>query len=140
MVAGVAEYAKRLQRDCRFTIIETRTADRKKDQPVARYQEEEGRGLISSIVPGARVVALDLGGNAWSTEDLAGKLEQWSQQAGHVQFLIGGPDGLSAQCLALANEHFALSRLTFPHFMVRVMLAEQLYRALMVNNNHPYHK
>ena len=121
-------------------ILEIKTSDRKKKQSVATYQEEEAKLIGSHLISGARVIAMDSGGKIWSTEQLAGKVEAWSQQTNHFQFVIGGPDGLSDAIVSRADETWSLSNLTFPHFLVRVLLAEQIYRALMLNANHPYHK
>ncbi len=137
---GVDEYAKRLGRDVNFNTVEIKVADRKKKQPVDTYQEEEGKGLLAKVDSGARVVALDRSGKSWSTEQLAEKLEDWSQLTNHLQFMIGGPDGLAKKCLEASDDVWSLSSLTFPHFLVRVLLAEQIYRAMMINAHHPYHK
>ena len=140
MVQGIEQYSSRIKRDCRFQILEIKTSDRKKKQSVATYQEEEARLIGSHLISGARVIAMDSRGKIWSTEQLAGKVEAWSQQTNHFQFVIGGPDGLSDAIVSRADETWSLSNLTFPHFLVRVLLAEQIYRALMLNANHPYHK
>ena len=137
---GLDEYLPRLKGHCQFSITEIRTADRKRSKPVAAYKQEEGKGMLSAIEKGAQVIALDGTGNNWSTEQFAQKIQDWSQQTNHFQFLVGGPDGLSDECRQRADTQWSLSNLTFPHFMVRVFLAEQIYRALMFNNNHPYHK
>ena len=140
MVQGIEQYSSRIKRDCRFQILEIKTSDRKKKQSVATYQEEEAGLIGSHLISGARVIAMDSRGKIWSTEQLAGKVEAWSQQTNHFQFVIGGPDGLSDAIVSRADEIWSLSNLTFPHFLVRVLLAEQIYRALMLNANHPYHK
>ena len=140
VVQGIAQYSSRIKRDCRFQILEIKTSDRKKKQSVATYQEEEAKLIGSHLISGARVIAMDSGGKIWSTEQLAGKVEAWSQQTNHFQFVIGGPDGLSDAIVSRADETWSLSNLTFPHFLVRVLLVEQIYRALMLNANHPYHK
>ena len=140
MVQGIEQYSSRIKRDCRFHILEIKTSDRKKKQSVATYQEEEARLIGSHLISGARVIAMDSRGKIWSTEQLAGKVEAWSQQTKYFQFVIGGPDGLSDAIVSRADEIWSLSNLTFPHFLVRVLLAEQIYRALMLNANHPYHK
>jgi len=140
VVQGIEQYSSRIKRDCRFQILEIKTSDRKKKQSVATYQEEEARLIGGHLISGARVIAMDSRGKIWSTEQLAGKVEAWSQQTNHFQFVIGGPDGLSDAIVSRADETWSLSNLTFPHFLVRVLLAEQIYRALMLNANHPYHK
>ena len=129
-----------MKRDCRFQILEIKTSDRKKKQSVAIHQEEEAKLIGGHFNSGARVIAMDSRGKIWSTEQLAGKVEAWSQQTNHFQFVIGGPDGLSDVIINRADEIWSLSNLTFPHFLVRVLLAEQIYRALMLNANHPYHR
>lgn len=129
-----------MKRDCRFQTLEIKTSDRKKKQSVAAHQKEEAKLIGSHLNSGARVIAMDSRGKIWSTEQLAGKVEAWSQQTNHFQFVIGGPDGLSDAIISRADEIWSLSNLTFPHFLVRVLLAEQIYRALMLNANHPYHK
>jgi 23S rRNA (pseudouridine1915-N3)-methyltransferase len=86
------------------------------------------------------VVALEVGGENWSTPQLARKLEAWQLRGGNLSLLIGGPDGLSDACRARAAEHWSLSPLTLPHPLVRIILAEQLYRAWTINSNHPYHR
>jgi 23S rRNA (pseudouridine1915-N3)-methyltransferase len=140
VVQGVEQYSSRMKRDCRFEILEIKTSDRNKKQPVALHQENEAKLIGNHINSGARVIALDSRGKIWSTGQFAGKLEAWSQQTNHFQFVIGGPDGLADVILNRADEIWALSNLTFPHFLVRVLLAEQIYRALMLNANHPYHR
>lgn len=140
MVQGIEQYSSRLQRDCRFDILEIKTSDRKKKQSVAIHQEDEARLIGSHLNAGARVIAMDSRGKIWSTAQLAGKVEAWSQQTNHFQFVIGGPDGLADVILNRADEIWSLSNLTFPHFLVRVLLAEQVYRALMLNAKHPYHR
>lgn len=138
--AGYLEYAKRLPRDWQLQIREIPVAHRGKNEPVAKLKQEEGKRMLAQLKPEARVIALDSGGSNWSTEDLAGNIQQWMRETSHLQLLVGGPDGLSDECLARADHRWSLSRLTFPHFVVRVLLAEQIYRAWSVINNHPYHK
>ena len=137
---GIQQYTSRLTRECRFSITEIRTSDRKKPKSVNSLKNEEGKALLAAVSDSARVIVLDRAGKDWSTEKFAGKLQDWSQLTNHFQFLVGGPDGLATECLERADEVWSLSKLTYPHFLVRVMLAEQIYRALMVNAGHPYHK
>lgn len=141
---GVAEYRKRLPRDWRLEIREIPVARRgsktQKGAALERLKDEEGRRMLDALQSGARVVALDLTGAIWSTETLAGKFNTWTHEYSHVHFLIGGPDGLSRDCLNRADDVWSLSKLTFPHFVVRLLLAEQIYRAWAICNGHPYHK
>ena len=136
---GIAEYGTRVTREAKFGIVEIPTAKRR-NNAVSVNQREEGEAIAAKLDAGARVVALDPGGKLWSTEQLAERLENWSLQTNHIQFIIGGPDGLSGEILQRSDERWSLSHLTFPHFLVRVLIAEQLYRALMLNMGHPYHK
>jgi len=140
VVKGVEQYSSRMKRDCHFEVLEIKTSDRKKKQSVAIHQEDEAKIIGSYLNSGARVIAMDSRGKIWSTGQFAIKVEAWSQQTNHFQFVIGGPDGLADVILNRADEIWSLSNLTFPHFLVRVLLAEQIYRALMLNANHPYHR
>ena len=140
VVQGIEQYSSRMKRDCRFEILEIKTSDRKKKLPVAIHQKDEAKLIGIHLNSGARVIAMDHRGKIWSTGQLARKVEAWSQQTNHLQFVIGGPDGLADVILNRADEVWSLSNLTFPHFLVRVLLAEQVYRALMLNTNHPYHR
>lgn len=140
IAAGIAEYQKRLPRDWPLEIREIPVAKRRKGEPVTRPIQAEGERMLAAITPSSLVVALDRKGRNWSTEDLAKNLERWQLDFSKVQFLIGGPDGLSNDCLNVATESWSLSNLTFPHFIVRILLAEQIYRAWSLLNNHPYHK
>lgn len=107
---------------------------------IAAAMKTEGEALLGAVPAGAMAIALDQTGKQWSTEELAAKMEDWMQQGRDVAFLIGGPDGLSDACLDSVDLRWSLGRGTFPHAMVRVMLAEQLYRAWSVTQNHPYHR
>ncbi len=113
---------------------------RKSNSNAAVAMKSEGQALLAAVPQGALVIALDQSGKQWSTEGLANKLESWMHEGRDVAFLIGGPDGLSRTCLDNANMCWSLGRGTFPHAMVRVMVAEQLYRAWSVTQNHPYHR
>lgn len=96
--------------------------------------------MLARVGAADRVVALDVVGRSCSTEDLAKKLDKWRMDGGDVSFLIGGADGLDGACIARAEESLSLSEMTFPHLLVRVMFAEQLYRAWTVLHGHPYHR
>ncbi len=137
---GIEQYVSRMRRECHFDFREVKTSDRNRKQPVTAHQENEASLILEALQPSARVIALDARGKGWSTEQLASKIGDWSQVTSHLQFIIGGPDGLANRVLQRADETWSLSALTFPHFLVRVLLSEQIYRALMLNANHPYHK
>ena len=139
LLEGIEEYATRMQKECNFSITEIRTAARR-NKPIDLLKKEEGKALVASLSSSAHVVAMDKDGENWSTEQIAGKFQLWSSETNHFQFLIGGPDGLSSACLNKASEVCSLSNLTFPHFLVRLLIVEQIYRALKINVGHPYHK
>jgi 23S rRNA (pseudouridine1915-N3)-methyltransferase len=137
---GYGEYAKRLPRECALELREVPLATRGKNTDIARAIEKESEAMLASIPAQERVIALDVLGKPQTTELLAESLRNWQMQGGNTSLLIGGPDGLSADCLARANQRWSLSGLTLPHPLVRIVLAEQLYRAWSLLNNHPYHR
>jgi 23S rRNA (pseudouridine1915-N3)-methyltransferase len=136
--AGVADYVRRMPKDCRIELTEVPLAQRGKD--VARGKLEEGEKLLAAVGSRDRVICLTVEGKRWSTPELADRLSGWRQEGRDVCLLIGGPDGLDAACLARAETQWSLSPLTLPHALVRVVLAEQLYRAWSVLTGHPYHR
>ena len=137
--AGFTDYARRMPRECALELVEITPANRK-GWPAERIRADEGERILARLGRTDRVVALDVTGKPCSTEKLANKLDDWRMTGGDVSFLIGGADGLDASCLARADESLSLSAMTFPHQLVRVMLAEQLYRAWTVLAGHPYHR
>ncbi len=137
---GYAEYEKRLPREWKPALKELAVARRGKSGAVAQYCEQEGQQILANLPASAHVVALDVLGKAYSTEQLSERMARWQMAGPDVYLLIGGPDGLSPECLSRANERFSLSALTLPHPLVRVVLIEQLYRGWTLLNNHPYHK
>ncbi len=144
--AGVAEYRKRLPPEIQFEIREIALGQRfkknagGKNADIARALQQEGEAMSAAI--GARdfVIALDVKGKSVSTEQFAVELSKWQQNGDPVSILVGGPDGLAAACLDRAQQRWSLSALTLPHPIVRVVFAEQLYRAWSINSNHPYHR
>lgn len=138
--AGYSEYAKRLPRECALELKEIPLATRSKNTDIARAIEKESESILASIPTQERVIALDVLGKPQTTQTLADALRDWQMQGGNTSLLIGGPDGLSANCLARANQRWSLSGLTLPHPLVRIVLAEQLYRAWSLLNHHPYHR
>lgn len=137
---GFGEYCKRFPRDWQLRLTELPIAKRGRGASVERLKAEEGEKMFAAMKPGAKLIAMDRSGEIWNTEQLARELEEWRVDSRHLQIMIGGPDGLSDQCLAAAHHTWSLSNLTFPHLLVRVIVAEQLYRAWSILNNHPYHK
>jgi len=139
VTAGFADYVRRLPREYALKLTEIPVASRKQ-LPVERARRQEGEGILEQLAPRDWVVALDIEGRVIATAGLADRLEGWQMQGRDVAFLIGGPDGLDPVCLERADERLSLSALTFPHGLVRVMLAEQLYRAWTLHSGHPYHR
>lgn len=137
---GFAEYAKRLPADCAIELVEIAPGHRAKNTSKEKAMQQEAEALKKAIRPSDHVVALDVKGAAWSTEQLAQQLDGWRMQGGDVALLVGGPDGMTPELLALARQRWSLSALTLPHPLVRVLLAEQLYRAWTLLQGHPYHK
>ncbi len=137
---GYQEYARRLPRECRLKLTEIPLGQRTRSTPVERAVSEEGKRMLAATAPRQRVIAMDGEGRCWSTGQLAEALASWLQDGRDVSLLVGGPDGLSNTCLERAEQRWSLSALTLPHPLVRVLLAEQLYRAWTVINHHPYHR
>jgi 23S rRNA (pseudouridine1915-N3)-methyltransferase len=133
-------YTQRLPRDCSMELIEIAAAKRTKNQLASLWMEKEGQQILKAIDPSDWVVALDVQGRNWSTEQLAEQITLWQHKGCNVALLVGGPDGLSPDCLKRANARWSLSALTLPHPMVRVLLSETIYRAWSVTVNHPYHR
>jgi 23S rRNA (pseudouridine1915-N3)-methyltransferase len=138
--SGYEEYAKRLPRECELILKEIPLAQRSKNCDLARIIKEEGERMNTAIPIGAHSVALDLSGKSWSTPELAVGLQRWQEIGKPIALLVGGPDGLAEQTKSKAVEFWSLSPLTFPHPLVRIIVAEQLYRAWSILHNHPYHR
>lgn len=138
--AGYAEYAKRLPADCALVLHEIAPGKRTKGADLERARHEEGEKMLAALPKGAYVVALEVGGRAWTTQDLAQRLTEWRQGGRDVALLVGGPEGLAEACRARADAEWSLSRLTLPHPLVRIVLAEQIYRAWSIIQGHPYHR
>ncbi|BBA36905.1 rRNA large subunit methyltransferase [Methylocaldum marinum] len=135
-----SEYAKRLPRECELVLKEIVPAKRGKNADIARSIEEEGERILAALPRNVHVIALDVAGKEWSTPELAEALARWLESGRDVALLVGGPDGLSPACLKRANQRWSLSKLTFPHPVVRIIVAEQVYRAWSILQHHPYHR
>lgn len=138
--SGWREYARRLPRSSRLELLELPLEKRGKNTDMDRLRTREGQRLMAAIPDGAVTVALDISGVAWSTAQLADQMRGWMAGGRDVCFMVGGPDGLPDSCLVAAEFRWSLGPLTLPHSLVRIMLAEQLYRAWTVINHHPYHR
>jgi len=134
------EYARRFPRGLALELRELPLLKRSRNADITAIREKEAKALLAAVPAGARVIALDERGKQWSTVDLARQMESWMLEGIDTGFLIGGPDGLPGSCLDQAHNHWSLGRLTLPHPLVRVILAEQLYRAWSITQNHPYHR
>ena len=137
---GFMEYARRLPQECQLILREITPARRGKSANVAQWRGDEGARILAAVSENARVVALDVNGKLWTTHQLAETLQRRMNSGDRVSLLVGGPDGLSPPCLARADETWSLSPLTFPHPLVRVIVAEQIYRAWSLLHHHPYHR
>ncbi len=140
VVQGWAEYFKRLPKDVKLELIELPLGSRGKTTNSQKTKREEGERILAAIDSSDWVVALDVLGKSWSTEQLSDTIARWQMDGQTVCLLIGGPDGLDDNVLGRAQQKWSLSALTLPHPLVRVVLIEQIYRALSLLNNHPYHK
>jgi 23S rRNA (pseudouridine1915-N3)-methyltransferase len=137
---GYAEYARRLPADYALQLVEIPAGKRGKGADISRLTQQEGERTLAAIPKGAHVIALELTGKAWSTTQLAQELDGWRHDGRDVALLIGGPEGLASECLSRAEGRWSLSNLTLPHPLVRIVVAEQLYRAWSILHNHPYHR
>lgn len=137
---GYDEYAKRLPRECELVLKEIPAGKRGKNSDIVRIVKEEGERMIAAIPQNTHIVTLDIPGKPWTTPELAGAMQRWLEGGQSVSLLIGGPEGLADEVKPLARESWSLSKLTFPHPLVRIVVAEQLYRAWSILHNHPYHR
>lgn len=137
---GFRDYARRMPRELPLELTEIAMPHRGKNPDINRLMRQEAEAVLSATAPDDHVIAMEVGGRAWSTEDLAGQLSNWQLEGRDLCFLVGGPDGLHPVCRERANQQWSLSPLTLPHPLVRILLAEQLYRAWTITRNHPYHR
>jgi 23S rRNA (pseudouridine1915-N3)-methyltransferase len=137
---GFGEYAKRMPPECRIQLKEIKPVERSASKTAETVMALERAKIEAAIPKGARIVALDERGKDLTTMQLSQLLTQWQQDGRDVTFVIGGADGLDAGFKASADMLVRISSLTLPHGMVRVLLAEQLYRAWSITQNHPYHR
>ncbi|MGH8281040.1 MAG: 23S rRNA (pseudouridine(1915)-N(3))-methyltransferase RlmH [Gammaproteobacteria bacterium] len=137
---GFNEYARRLPPECKLLLKEIPLGAGRRSGDAARAVAQEGTKMLVAIPAGAGVVALDMRGERFSTEELSGQLRRRLQDGRDLALLIGGPDGLAPECRARAELKWSLSPLTLPHGLVRVVVAEQIYRAWSMLKGHPYHR
>ncbi len=140
VVEGYREYAKRMPPGTSLELIEIKPEARTAGRTVAQMLAAEAGRIRAALPKGGRVIALDERGKDLSSCGLAVQLEAWMQERGPLVFLIGGADGLDPALKKTALMQLRLSGMTLPHGLARVLLAEQLYRALSILGGHPYHR
>jgi 23S rRNA (pseudouridine1915-N3)-methyltransferase len=138
--SGYAEYVKRLPPEIKVELVELKPEERSSGKTVGKAKALEGERILAAIPEGATVHALDERGRAITTQGLSVMLAGWMRDGTHPAFVIGGADGLSDEVKARADKLVSLSAMTLPHGLVRVIVAEQLYRAWSILANHPYHR
>ena len=138
--AGFAEYSKRLPADFALTVTEIPLGKRGKSGDVKQAIKRETDAVLAKLKDADHVVALEVTGKRLSTEALAQSVDSIRMDGKNIALLVGGPDGLGQACRDRANEQWSLSALTLPHPLVRIVLAEQIYRAWSILNGHPYHR
>ncbi|MCX4193218.1 23S rRNA (pseudouridine(1915)-N(3))-methyltransferase RlmH [Methylophaga sp. OBS1] len=137
---GFEEYSRRLPRECTLQLQEITPAKRGKTAQAEQWKKDEAVRILSAIPDNHYVIALEVDGKSWSTQSLSQQMQSWLSDGRDVTLLVGGPDGLDSSCLQRADQKWSLSPLTLPHPLVRIVLAEQLYRAWTILQNHPYHR
>jgi len=140
VAAGFSEYQKRLSHWLPMALVEIAPGIRGKGRDAVRATSDEGVRVLAALPKQAQVVCLDGRGKAHSSEQLAQRMEAWRQGGRDLAFLVGGPEGHAPDVLAAANESWSLGPMTLPHMLVRLVVAEQLYRAASLLANHPYHR
>lgn len=137
---GYQEYARRFPKDCSLELVEIPAGKRGKHADIRRILEKEGEQTMAAVGRGNRIVTLEVTGKPWTTPQLAKQLDRWKMDGRDISLLIGGPEGLAPQCIEASEQRWSLSNLTLPHPLVRIIVAETLYRAWSVTANHPYHR
>ncbi|WP_068778658.1 23S rRNA (pseudouridine(1915)-N(3))-methyltransferase RlmH [Paenibacillus sp. GM2] len=144
LVQGIEEYAKRLNPYIKFQMIEVadeKAPDTLSEAEVSIVKEREGERILAHVKESAHVIALAIGGHLWSSEELAAELDRLGTYgSSHVAFVIGGSHGLSDSVLRRAQQKLSFGRMTLPHQLMRLVLTEQIYRAVKINRGEPYHK
>ena len=137
--AGYEEFAKRMPRECRLELLEINPGDRSGGD-VERARLAEAERILAKLSERDQVIALDELGRQATSQGWAESFESWLHSGRDVAFIIGGPDGLDPRVLSRADATWALGAMTLPHALVRVVLAEQIYRAWTIVSGHPYHR
>jgi 23S rRNA (pseudouridine1915-N3)-methyltransferase len=137
---GYAEFSKRMPPELQINLIEITPSTRNKSTPIENNIKEEGERIQSAIPDNSRLIVLDEKGNNFNSVDLSKKMEDWLPMGQDIVLVIGGADGIDPMIKQQADEKWSLSSLTLPHALVRVVVAEQLYRAWSILKGHPYHR
>ncbi len=137
---GYQEFAKRLNQECNLYLIEINPLKRKQNTNSKTIKQKEAELIRNAIPKGNYLITLDEHGREHSTKQLAEKLKGWLASGQDISLIIGGADGLDKELIENSQESWSLSKLTLPHAMVRVIVAEQIYRAWSLLKNHPYHR
>jgi 23S rRNA (pseudouridine1915-N3)-methyltransferase len=140
ITTGFNEYTKRMPREAQIALLEIKPEPRTTGKTTAQIMEAEAQRILGVLPQNCRRIALDERGTQPTTRQLAAQMQDWMREGGDVAFIIGGADGLHESVKQAAQQLLALSALTLPHAFVRVLLAEQLYRAYSMMHNHPYHR
>ncbi|HSR63605.1 MAG TPA: 23S rRNA (pseudouridine(1915)-N(3))-methyltransferase RlmH [Gammaproteobacteria bacterium] len=135
-----SEYNKRLPAELNLHVVEVIPAKRNKSTTVAAVMKEEMQRIQAALPRGAIKVVLDENGRQLSSTGLSKKIDNWQQEGRDIALIIGSADGLDDDLLESADFSWSLSSLTLPHALVRVIVAEQIYRAWSILSNHPYHR
>lgn len=137
---GCSEYLKRLPREWMVQLQELTQARLGKNPPPSKVLSDEASRIQAALNPAARLIALDVKGQSFSTEQLSQQVQNWQQDGRDIELMIGGPEGLEQTLLDHAEQRWSLSCLTLPHPLVRIVVLEQLYRVWSLLHNHPYHR
>ncbi|MCP4387751.1 MAG: 23S rRNA (pseudouridine(1915)-N(3))-methyltransferase RlmH [Gammaproteobacteria bacterium] len=134
------DYLRRMPREMALKLVTLPLAARKAKQSTQKLQQRESGLIMEKLTPGSLNLALDERGDQWSSNDWSSNLQRWMFEFPRVNLIIGGPDGLSRQCLDACQNRVSLGRMTMPHALVKVVVLEQLYRAWTIIQGHPYHR
>jgi 23S rRNA (pseudouridine1915-N3)-methyltransferase len=137
---GYLEYARRFPKDMQLELLEINAGKRGKNADIKRILKKEGELTLEAIPKGNKIVTLEVTGKPWTTEQLAEEMVKWQHDGRNISLLIGGPEGLAPECIEQSEQRWSLSALTLPHPLVRIIVAESLYRAYTLTINHPYHR
>jgi 23S rRNA (pseudouridine1915-N3)-methyltransferase len=138
--AACDDYLKRMPREISLSFVTVPLASRKSQRFPTRQQQQESTLILNRLSPGSLNIALDERGTEWSSADWSMQLQHWMFEFPRVNLVIGGPEGLSKQCIEACQQRVSLGRMTMPHALVKVVLVEQLYRAWTILKGHPYHR